>query len=100
MGMVANAGGMDDALLCVLEGHTRPVLSVAFSPNGQALASGSEDKTIRAWQVTDGAFLYVLGEHANPVESIAFPPMVKRWPRRVAAPYGCGRPRVAYPRAP
>ena len=33
----------------VLKGHTHPVYSVAFSPNGQQLASGSSDDTVRIW---------------------------------------------------
>jgi hypothetical protein len=35
----------------VLTGHTAAVLSVAFSPDGETLASGSLDGTIRLWDV-------------------------------------------------
>lgn len=35
-----------------LEGHTGWVMSVAFSPDGHTLASGSADNTIRLWDVS------------------------------------------------
>jgi WD40 repeat protein len=34
-----------------LTGHTGTVLSVAFSPGGTTLASGSADDTVRLWNV-------------------------------------------------
>jgi serine/threonine protein kinase len=58
----------------VLEGHTDRVLSVAFSPLGELLASGSSDRTIRLWDLRRGTTRSTLGPHAGKVEAIAFSP--------------------------
>jgi len=43
-----------------LNGHTEWVMSVAFSPTGRILASGSADKQIKLWDVQTGTLLRTL----------------------------------------
>src|SRR2546421_12701 len=57
-----------------LKGHTALVYSVAFSPDGQLLGSGSADKTVRLWNPADGKEVKNLGTHGNSVYSVAFSP--------------------------
>jgi WD40 repeat protein/energy-coupling factor transporter ATP-binding protein EcfA2 len=60
--------------MTVFSKHPEAVSSVAFSPNGQVLASGSEDKTIRLWEVSTGKLLHSLQSHSDAVYSVAFSP--------------------------
>ena len=38
----------------ILEGHLDFVLSVAYSQDGKYVVSGSEDRTIRVWDIAEG----------------------------------------------
>ena len=53
---------------------TACVTSVAFSPDGMLLATGSFDHIVRLWRVSDGAFLRRLEGHTDRVLSVAFSP--------------------------
>ena len=50
------------------------VYSVAFSPDGHWLASGSYDRTVRLWEVPSGRLFCTLHGHTDVVYSVAFSP--------------------------
>lgn len=59
-------------LLRKLVGHNYCVYSLAFSPNGQLLASGSADKTIKFWDVNTGQQLNTLSGHTSEIDNLVF----------------------------
>ena len=59
-------------LLSTLEGHLGSVRSVAFSPDGARLASGSDDHTIKLWDVEVAELLNTLKGHSHWVQSVDF----------------------------
>jgi WD40 repeat protein len=58
-----------------MEGHTSLVSSVAFSPDGAHIVSGSNDKTIRVWDAMTGhAIMEPIQAHTKSVSSVVFSP--------------------------
>jgi WD40 repeat protein len=52
--------------------HTNSANAVAFSPDGQLLASASSDRTVKIWRVSDGVLLRTLTGFYDSVTSVAF----------------------------
>ncbi len=57
-----------------LKGHTRKITRIAFSSDGQTLASASEDRTVILWNPYTGKNKFTLKGHTKGVRSIAFAP--------------------------
>jgi WD40 repeat protein len=58
-------------LLRTLKGHNEAVLSVAISPDGQTIVSGSGDRTIKIWRLATGELLHTLTGHSDVVYAVA-----------------------------
>merc|ERR1712187_497290 len=57
-----------------LKGHSKPVLSLDFSPNGYHLSTGSLDNTCQIWDIREAEREYIVAAHNNLVSD------VKYWP--------------------
>ena len=64
--------------LLTLKGHAGRVHSVAYSPDGKRLISGSADKTVKVWDAQTGQEVRTLQGHTDSVSSVAFSPDGKR----------------------
>jgi WD40 repeat protein len=62
-----------------LFGHTGPITTLAWSPDGQYLVSSSLDGTIRLWDGKTGALLYVRSGLTMPIWYIAWSPDAQRF---------------------
>ena len=58
--------------LAVLDGHTGPVMAVAFNRACNLVASGGADGFLCLWDATTGDLLSVFEGHAGPVVSVQF----------------------------
>jgi WD40 repeat protein len=73
-----------------LSGHNglfASVNAVAIAPDGKILASGSDDRTVRLWNVQTGKEIGILSGHEKPVRTVAFHPHTAN----ILASGGCDR---------
>jgi WD40 repeat protein len=61
-------------LLAVLKGHQDAINTLAFSPDGAYLASGSDDKTIRLWNTRTWEISRALIGHTDKISCVRFSP--------------------------
>jgi WD40 repeat protein len=55
-------------------GHTAAVRSAAFSPDGKYFISGSDDMTLRLWEVSTGREIREIKGHSGLISSVDFSP--------------------------
>ena len=60
--------------LTVLEGVNKNIYSIAYSPDGSILVTGSEDSIARIWDSKNGQLLHVLKGHDDVIEALNFSP--------------------------
>lgn len=65
------------AATVLLEGHEKPIVSIAWSKDGKRIATGSRDGTARIWDPATGKQEYRL-ENESPVVLLAFTPNGKQ----------------------
>ncbi len=58
--------------------HTSAVSSVAFSPDGRQVLSGSDDHTLKLWEASSGRLIRTFEGHSEGVASVSFSPNGRR----------------------
>ena len=64
----------DGSLITTLSGHASDIISVAISPDGSKIVTGSCDHTAKIWNMSDGSLVRTLSGHADVITSVAISP--------------------------
>ncbi|MDB5386933.1 MAG: hypothetical protein JWM11_2579, partial [Planctomycetaceae bacterium] len=70
-GVCAQAPGTAPAQIRLLEGHTKPIYAVAYSPDGKFIYTASFDRTVKVWDRTTGTVIRTYADHLNGVLALA-----------------------------
>ena len=77
-GGIIKLWNLRDNIVTTFRGHTAAINSVAFSPNGDLLASGGDDWTFRLWDVLGGQHIatlhHITDRTKSQVKAVAFSP--------------------------
>ncbi|NET74617.1 WD40 repeat domain-containing protein [Okeania sp. SIO1F9] len=72
-GNIIKLWNLDGNVVSLIKGHYGEINDVKFSPDGEIIATASDDKTIKLWN-EDGKEIKTLRGHKYPVQSIEFSP--------------------------
>lgn len=54
------------------QGHSNSMSCIAYSMDGQLIATGGEDGKVKLWNISSGFCFVTFSEHTAPVTSLAF----------------------------
>src|SRR5215471_20588053 len=63
-----------DTALLTYTGHFQAILSLAWSPNGRYIASGSNDTTVHVWDAVTGKRILIYHGHKTGVTAVSWSP--------------------------
>jgi len=69
---VVAEGGKQGKIWKILKGHHNAVYTVAYSPQGTIITSGSYGEAARLWDVRSGNCMKTLPAHSDPVSGVGF----------------------------